>query len=117
MALKFPKIKFNANAFGHTFVGRKATRWLQGNFDGLGRDRIIYIVQNNLVLIDLLPAEMKGHYTKLGRQYRELFPKFTDEEVYSWVPNYWREVIEGIDGGQEWGLRQVAIIRKIIMTG
>ena len=117
MALKFPKIKFNASAFGHTFVGRKARRWLQSTFDGLGRDRIIFIVQNNLVLIDLLPAEAKVHYRKLGEQYREMFPRFTDEEVYSWIPDYWQEIIESIDGGKEWGLHQVAIIRDIIMTG
>ncbi len=117
MTLKFPKIKFNASAFGHTFVGRKATRWLQSTFDGLGRNRIIYFVQNNLVLVDLLPAQMKVHYRKLGEQYREMFPSFTNEEVYSWVPAYWREVIESIDGGKEWGIRQVAIIRALIMTG
>jgi len=116
MSLKFPKINFNANAFGHTFVGRKATRWLQSTFDGLGRDRIVYIVLNDLALIDLLPAEMKIHYRKLGEQYREMFPRFTDEEVYSWVPDYWREVIEAIGGGKEWGLRQVAIIRAAVLT-
>ncbi len=116
MRLKFPKIKFNASAFGHTFVGRKAGRWLKTQFDGLGRDRVIYIVQNDLALIDLLPAEMKIHYRKLGEQYREMFPSFTDEEVYSWVPDYWREVIEAIDGGQEWGLRQVAMIRAAVLT-
>ena len=32
--------------------------------------------------------------------------RFTDEEVYNWVPDYWREVIETIDGGKEWGLHQ-----------
>ena len=116
MAIKFPKIKFNTNAFGHTFVGRKAGRWLQSTFDGLGKDRIVYIVQNNLVLIDLLPAELKVHYRKVGQQYREMFPRFTDEEVYSWIPDSWQEIIESIDGGKEWGLRQVAIIRDIIMT-
>ncbi len=116
MALKFPKIKFNASAFGHTFVGRKAGRWLQSTFDGLGRDRVVFIVQNNLVLTDLLPAQTKVHYRKLGEQYQELFPRFTDEEVYSWVPDYWREVIEAIDGGKEWGIRQVAVIRAFIET-
>ena len=116
MAIKLPKIKFNASAFGHTFVGRKATRWLQTTFDGLGRDRIIFIVENDVMLIDLLPPQMKLHYKKLGEQYKEMFPSFTDEEVYSWVPNYWREVIETIDGGKEWGIRQVTIIRSIIMT-
>ena len=116
MALKFPKIKFNANAFGHTFVGRKAGRWLKTQIDGLGKDRIIFIVQNNLVLIDLLPAELKVHYRKIGQQYREMFPRFTDEEVYSWIPDYWQEIIESIDGGKEWGLHQVAIIRATVMA-
>ncbi len=116
MALKLPKIKFNSSAFGHTYVGRKAGRWLKTQFDGLGRDRIIFIVQNNLALIDLLPAEMKVHYRTLGQQYRELLPNFSDEEVYSWIPDYWREVIEAIDGGKEWGLRQVAIIRATVLT-
>ena len=116
MAPKFPKIKFNASAFGHTFVGRKATRWLQSTLDGIGRDRVIFIVENNLALIDLLPAQMKVHYRKQGEQYRELIPTFTDEEVYSWVPDYWREVIEAIDGGKEWGIRQVTIIRATVLT-
>ena len=116
MGLKLPKVKFNASAFGHTFVGRKARRWLQSTFDGLGKDKIVYIVQNDLVLIDLLPAQMKVHYRKLGEQYRELIPRFTDEEVYNWVPDGWREVIEAVDGGKEWGLRQVAVIRATVLT-
>ena len=116
MAIKLPKIKFDSSAFGHTYVGRKAKRWLQSTFDGIGRDRLIFIIQDNLALIDLIPAEMKGHYRTLGRQYSELLPNFSDEEVYSWIPDNWREVIEAIDGGKEWGLRQVAIIRATVLT-
>lgn len=116
MSLKFPHVKFNAGAFGHTFVGRRAGRWLKTQFDGLGKDAVIYIVQNNKMLLDYVPPEMKVHYKKLGQQYREMFPSFTDEEVYSWVPDYWQEVIESVDGGKEWGLRQVAAIRATVLT-
>ncbi|KKN52928.1 hypothetical protein LCGC14_0607290 [marine sediment metagenome] len=116
MSLKIPHIKFNAGAFGHTFVGRRATRWLKTQFDGLGEERVIFIVQNNRMILDLLPSKLKVHYRKLGEQYREMFSSFNDEEVYNWIPDEWREVIESVDGGKEWGLRQVVNLRKFALA-
>lgn len=109
--MKLPHFNFNASAFGHTFVGRRARRWLQTQFDGLGKRVVISAVQGNKIFLDYVPAEMKAHYKRLAREYKEMFPSFTDEEVYSWIPPYWQEVIESEDGGREWGLRQVASLR------
>ena len=113
---KLPKIKFDASAFGHTFVGRKATRWLEEAFSGLGEERIIFTVRNNRNLLDYVPEQLKAHYKGQAQGYREIFPKFTDEEVYQWVPGYWRGVIESVEGGKTWGLLQVAAIRNFAMT-
>ena len=116
MSIKLPGIKFDGGAFGHTFVGRRAGRWLQAQFDGIGEPAVIYIVQNNRMLLDYFPAQMKVHYKKLAQEYKEMFPSFTDDEVYLWIPEYWREVIESVDGGKEWGMRQVACIRAFALT-
>ena len=113
MAIKLPK--FNAGAFGHTFVARRATRWIQAILDGIGEETLIYIVQNNRIVLDYLPAQMKVHYKKLSQEYKEIFPSFTDEEVYSWIPAYWLEVIEAVDGGKEWGFRQIAMVRQFVL--
>lgn len=116
MSPKLPNIKFNAGAFGHTLVGRRAERWLKTQFDALGKERVLYLVQNNMMLVDLLPSQLKVHYRKLAEQYHEIIPSFTDEEVYLWVPDYWREVFESVDGGREWGIRQVEYIRELILA-
>jgi len=116
MSLKIPHITFNAGAFGHTIVGRRAGRWLQGQFDGVGKDAVIFIVRNNRMLLDYLPLDMKIHYKKLGEPYKEMFPSFSNEEIYAWVPDYWREVIESVEGGREWGFRQVVSIREYMVA-
>ncbi len=116
MGIKFPKVKFNSSAFGHTFVGRRAGRWIEATFDGLGKERIIFIVKNNQQLLDLTPLEIKIHYKKQAEQYGELIPRFTDEEVYNWIPVYWREVIESVEGGLDWGMRQVQSIRQYLLA-
>ena len=116
MPPKFPHIKFNSGAFGHTFVGRRAGRWLQEQLDGIGKPAVIFMIKNNRSPLEFLPAKMKIHYRNLAQEYRELFPRFTDEEVYNWIPDYWREIIESTDSGKQWGLRQVAIIRDFALT-
>lgn len=117
MAIKIPHLNFNADAFGHAFVARKAGRWLQQLFDGLGKARVVFIVKNNQDLLDLISPELRVHYKALGEGYKEILPKFTDDEVYAWIPPYWREIIESSDiAGRSWGMRQVAAIRKYALS-
>ncbi len=112
---KLPHIKFNPTAFGHTFVARRAERWLNEQFDAIGKDNMVYVVENNRNLLDYVPAEMKAQWKIQSMDYKEMFPQFTDEEVYGWVPQYWRNVIESVPGGREWGMRQVLHIRSQAM--
>jgi hypothetical protein len=116
MSPGLPHIKFNAGAFGHTFVARRARRWLQQQFDALGEKAIIYTVENNKSLLDYIPLEMRAKYKIMAKPYQETFPGFTNDEVYSWIPEEWRMVIESIPGGKEWGLRQVEIVRQFAMS-
>ena len=116
MSPKIPRLKFNAGAFGHTLVSRRAGRWLQEFLDGLGEERVIFVVQKDLAILDLIPSDLKIHYKRQAEEYRELLPSFENEEVYGWVPDYWQEIIESQDGGKEWGLRQVANIRAFALA-
>jgi len=112
----FPKIKFNASAFGHTIVARRASRWLDAVFNGLGREKIVFIIQNNHRLLDYVPGEQKAVWKRQVMQNPEIFSQFSDKEVYSWVPVGWQDVIEAIPGGREWGSIQVADIRQTLTT-
>lgn len=112
---QLPKFKFNPAAFGHTLIARKAERWLKAQFDAIGQENMTYIVNNNRNLLDYVPAEMKANWKIQSAEYKEMFPQFTDEEVYGWVPQYWRNFIEAIPGGKDWGMRQVSHIRSQAM--
>lgn len=106
-----PGFKFNPTAFSHTFVGNKARRWLGQIFDGLGESKIRFVVENNKNLLDYVPEQTKSNWRKQAKNFKPLFPKFTNDEVYGWIPDRWRALIESIPGGRDWGFNQIAAIR------
>jgi len=116
MGIKLPKVKFDAGAFGHTLIARRVERWIGQVFATMGKDAVIRMVREDKMILGLLPIELKVHYKRMGEEYREIFPSFTDEEVYGWVPVYWREVIESADTTGDWGMRQVRQIRKYALA-
>jgi len=97
-----------------TFIGKRAGRGIGEFLDGVGKEAILLCMENGEWLTDLLPPEMKASLIQQVMQYHDAFDAFPDEEVYSWVPEDKRIFFEGIEGGREYLLGQIAEIRRIL---
>jgi hypothetical protein len=109
-------IKFSSGPFLHTWVSKKATRWLKNILDGIGHERLAWMIANKRSLTSFFPPEdihSATLKTPLPKEYLEEFP---DEEVYSWIPPEYRTFIEELEGGKEWAMEQIAFLRRLIVT-
>ena len=107
-------IKFNANAFAHTFVTNRAKRWLVNFLNGIGKDNIRYLVQNNKDLTAYIPREqLLMHQSQVKTQ---VGFNFTADEVYDWVPGDFRAIIEAHTNGKTWAYRQLQIIKETLLS-
>lgn len=111
----FP-IKFNPSAFAQDFIRRKTSRWLDTQFTFLGKERLLFVIKNNRNLVDFIPPELLQKYKADAKAYAESAKQFTDDDVYSWIPDKWKALIEAEPDGKEWAYRQIPLIRQIILA-
>lgn len=104
-------LKFNSEKFTRIFIGKKATRWLQQLFDGLGRDNLGYLIKENKSLADTIQLDARYDYKALAQPYKDYAKFFTDKDVYLWIPDKWRDFIEAQAGGKDWAFKQLAFLR------
>ncbi len=105
-------LTFDSTAFGHAIVGNRARRWLKAQFDALGPDAIAFAIENNKSLLDYAPIQLKAQWKKQAKEFSQLIPKFTNNEVYTWIPTDWRALIESIPNGRVWAFHQIVLIRQ-----
>ena len=110
------KIRLNSNAFTRTFIWRKATRKIKEFFDGIGREEMEYIITNDRNLLDYIPQEQKNAWKASTKLYGDFIRDLTDDEVYSWAPNDWRDFIEAQPGGRDWTYRLITSIRTFLLS-
>jgi hypothetical protein len=106
----------NVDAGLHVFVGRKAGRYIGEFLDGVGKDNILVCMQNGKWLTDYLSPEKKSELIQQAVQFRSALDAFPDEEVYSWIPQDKCIFFEGIEGGPEYLMGQIAEIRRILKS-
>ena len=109
-------IKFTPDRFAGEFVARRARRWLKALLDGIGQDKIIYLVQNNKMFTDYLTTEQQAKYRGYGRHYRQYAEFFSNVDVYGWVPEEYRDLIETLPNGKKWIYRQLSFIRRAMLS-
>jgi hypothetical protein len=109
-------ISFNAGSFTKSFIGRRAKRWLKTAFDAIGGvENMVFLIENDKTLIDYIPKEQRY---ELKAQFKERFSDYlkflTDDDVYSWLPDDYRGVIEATQKGREWAYHQIKLIRDFL---
>lgn len=102
--------------FAHTWLGKRATRWLRNMLDTLGGEKNIrFLIQSNQNILDKFPKNAVEHYRKQLRFPKQYIDSFTDDEVYGWIPEEYREIIESEPNGKEWAQGQVKQIRGMLI--
>jgi len=107
-------ISFDAELFAREFIGRRARRWLKQFLDGIGKENLIFIMSQNKNLVDYIPPEEKYVYKSFMQPYRDYALFFTNDDVYSWIPADWRDVIEAETRGKQWVSQQLPLIRSFL---
>jgi len=111
-----PKVKFDPKKFSHTFIGKRVTRWLHKFLDSIGRDNLLYAIENDKDLLSYIPPEQVYSWIHLIPIDKESVDQFTNDEVYSWVPDEYKGIIESHDKGKDWFNSQVESIRSRIAS-
>lgn len=112
-------IKFNAKAFGHAFIGKKASRFISKLFDGIGHDNLSYMIRMDRDVLGYVSAEDIERYRQVIYAYADVAVEFTDDQIYSWIPKEQKAIIESYPAGRGrvWALRQIKEIRKALFDG
>ena len=107
-------IGFNANAFAHMFVTNRTKRWLVNFLNGIGKDNIRYLIENDKDFTAYISREqLLMHRSKMNVQ---IAVDLTEDEVYDWVPGDFRAIIEAHTNGKTWAYRQLQIIKETLLS-
>lgn len=113
-----PGIKFSGKAFTKSLLGRRAKRWLKKAFDSIGGEQnILFLIENDRLLVEYLPPAKQYEIKKQFRErYIDYLKFLSDEDVYSWLPDDYRGLIESHPNGIKWAYKQIAFIRDYLST-
>lgn len=111
-------IKFNPEAFAREFISRGARRWLNNFFEQIGLDNIAYLLQSNKNIVSYIPPKQLLDYRVKAAKYKDYAKLFSDDDIYSWLPDDCRALIESYPQGQgkEWVYRQFKHIRELMFS-
>ena len=109
-------ISLNSEKFVREFVGRRAGRWLKQFFDGIGNENLAFLISQNKNLVDYIPSDKKYAYKSFIQPYRDYAKFFTDDGIYSWVPEDLKGIIEAQPNGRQWIYNQLTSIRKFLFS-
>lgn len=112
----FKKFNFNGGVFARGFAKRQVSPYIGAFLDKFGDEIVKNCIKRKIWITDCLPAEYKVELKQLCQSYTELLPVFSNEEVYSWIPDRNRFLIESVEGGKDWALGQLQIIREFLSS-
>ena len=104
-------LKFDSSAFAKTLIGRKASRRISTMFAGIGKDNLVYLIQNDKDFLDYIPSDQLYQYRSSSQAYKDYAEFFSDDDIYKWIPDPWKSIIEAQPTGREWVYRQLQFIR------
>jgi hypothetical protein len=106
----------NMPGFAHTWVGLRAKRWLRKVMGLLGgRDNIVFLIRTNQNILDKFPPDAVAYYRQQLRFPQGYVDAFTDDEVYEWLPEEYRAIIEAEPHGKTWAYNQLKHIRSMFI--
>ncbi len=106
------KINFDGAAFSRTYFSRPVIRWLSSFFATLPADVLELCIEHDIYILKYLDPQMIGSYRQAITPYRRLADVFSDEEVYDWLPEGTRGLVESHSNGKTWAMSQLARIRQ-----
>jgi len=106
---------FCGSAIGRMFISRMAGRGIGNFLDEFGTAKIPGLIQQGILISEVLPNDYKNGLKKQAIPYLDLVNKFSNEDVYSWVPQKHKAIIECCPGGQDWAMRQIQTIREFLL--
>ena len=110
----FGRVGFNPRRMANTFVENKAKRLLVDFLEGIGQDDIRYLVLNDKDFTDYIPREqLLAHRSMIKAQFNV---EFSPDEVWSWVPEEYKAIIEAQPKGREWADRQFVTLRETLLS-
>ena len=110
-------LHLNSKGYARTFVGKRASRQLGKFFDGIGgKEAILYLIERDRDLTSYMPSEQVYALTHQAHKYSDYVRFFSDEDVFNWLPDQYKGVIEAHPNGRAWAYRQVDIIRRLMLS-
>lgn len=105
---------FDGGIFARKYVELKASGQLKKFFDGLGVEALTILVTQNKDIYDFLPEKEREGLKKIAAnaQVQEAIVKklFTEDDVISWIPDKYRQVISQYPQGKDWATRQIDML-------
>lgn len=109
-------LKFSSLAFSRAFVANHCRRWLQRFFDGMGLENhnILRLVEEKKGLSDFVSHKVLAYYRAEAKKYAEYGKLFSDDDVYSFLPDELKLTVEDHPQGKEWAYRQIEFLRSFL---
>ena len=108
------RLGFNPRRMASTYVENKGKRMVVDFLEGIGQDDIRYLVLNNKDFTDYLSREqLLAHRSMIRAQFKV---EFSPEEIWSWVPEEFKAIIEAQPKGREWADRQFATLKETLLS-
>ena len=105
-------VKVDALGFAKTFVALKAKKAINQFVSGLSPADIAWLIANKRNLLEFVPQEQKDRWKAQAGGYKHFLEPFTNEDIYLWLPENIRQVIEATPDGNEWILQQLREIKR-----
>lgn len=110
----FHGVGFDPHRMANTFVANKGKRLVVDLLKGIGQDNIRYLVLNDKDLTTYITREqLLAHRSMIRAQFKV---EFSPDEVWSWVPEEFKAIIEGQPNGREWADRQFATLKETLLA-
>ena len=102
-------LSFDGEVFSKSFKGLRAKRAVHDFIAAmeLAPADLLYLINNDKSLLDYVSRDNlppPGEYSKL----------FSDDEILSWLPSQFMDVVERHPKGKEWAKKQVAELRRLL---
>ena len=107
---------FSGQAMVSTIVGRKIGRVAGTFLNGIGAENVRKMIAEDENLLDRIPDERKAELKMMGLPYLKVISDLDPFVCYTWLPDEHIEFCESIPKGREWVLKQLALIKALLVA-
>lgn len=108
-------LAIDSGKLSRSFLVRQARRQLDGFFQGLGPERIKWMVENNCGFAEIISRKNLETLKEKGTRYAALMPFLTDEVALALMPEWVLGIVEKSgESGKTWLLTQAKWLRQVL---